>query len=97
MNTENGKIEGDIEITSELNMHGMFTGNVTVKNGGHLMLHGMATKSLYLEQGSVVEISGTVSGNVINNGGKLFVTGTIFGQIIEQAGETHIAVGASVG
>ena len=55
MNIEHDKIEGDIEITSELKIHGMFTGNVTVKSGGYLVLHGMATKSLIVESGAVVE------------------------------------------
>lgn len=97
MNTEHGKIEGDVEITSALKMHGMFAGNVTVKEGGYLVLHGMATKSLYIETGAEVEIPGTVTGDVINNGGKLSITGSISGQVVEQAGETIIAQGASIG
>ena len=86
MNTEHGKINGDVEITSELKMHGMFTGNVTVKDGGFLILHGMATKTLIMEQGAIVEIHGTVTGDVINKGGKLSISGMVLGQIIEQAG-----------
>lgn len=97
MNTEHGKIEGDLEITSELKMHGMFTGDVTVKEGGYLIHHGMATKSLHIEAGAIVEILGTVSGNVINRGGKLLVSGSISGQVIEQGGETTITENASVG
>jgi hypothetical protein len=97
MNTEHGNIQGDVEITSELKMHGMFTGNVTVKDGGYLILHGMATKSLIVESGAVVEVSGMISGDVINNGGKLSITGSISGQIIEQAGVTNIAENAPIG
>jgi cytoskeletal protein CcmA (bactofilin family) len=97
MNTENGKIEGDVEITFELKMHGMFLGNVTVKNGGYLILHGMATKSLVVEPGAAVEIFGMVIGNVINNGGKLFIAGRVNGQIIENAGITNISDNASIG
>jgi hypothetical protein len=38
-----------------------------------------------------------VTGDVINNGGKLSVTGSISGQVVEHAGETIIAQGASIG
>ena len=36
MQTEHGKIAGDIDLASELEMRGMFTGRVTVKDGGFL-------------------------------------------------------------
>lgn len=97
MRTEHGKIEGDIEIVSELRMHGMFSGKVTVKSGGFLILHGIANKDLVVEHGAVVEVHGMVAKNVINNGGKLSVTGTVIGQVIEQAGETDISPKASIG
>lgn len=97
MRTEHGKIEGDIEIDSQLTMHGIFAGKVTVKSGGFLVLHGMATKDLVVEHGAVVEVPGMVAGNVINSGGMLSVTGTVTGQVIEQAGETEISPNASIG
>lgn len=97
MNNEHEKIEDDFHITSELEMHGMFTGNVTVKEGGYLILYGRATKSLYVETGAEVEIPGMVTGDVVNNGGKLSITGSISGQVVENAGETIIAQGASIG
>ena len=83
MQVEHGKVEGDVEITGEFQMHGMFTGNVVVKAGGSLILHGMATKSVTLESGSFVNIFGTVSGDVINNGGQLQVSGIVAGKIIK--------------
>lgn len=97
MNDQYGKVDGDIEIASELRMHGMFSGRVVVKSGGNLILHGMAGKDLIVELGAVVEISGMVVGNVINNGGKISVMGTIVGKIIENSGETLISSNASVG
>ncbi|EIZ0312397.1 hypothetical protein MNO15_004664 [Vibrio parahaemolyticus] len=83
MQVEHGKIEGDVEITGEFQMHGMFTGNVVVKAGGSLMLHGMATKSVTLESGSFVNVFGIVSGDVTNNGGRLQVSGIVTGKVIE--------------
>jgi len=96
MKTEHGKIDGDIEITSRLKMHGVFAGNVTIKDGGYLILHGMAAKSVYVEPGAVVEIPGMVAGDVTNNGGRLSITGTITGQLVKQAGETDVSETASI-
>ncbi|OOE42695.1 hypothetical protein [Salinivibrio kushneri] len=90
-------IKGDVEITSELNMNGMFLGNVTIKDGGYLVLNGMAKKSLVVEYGAVVEIPGMVTGDVINNGGNLSISGMVCGQVIENEGTTNITENASIG
>lgn len=84
MKIEHGKIEGDIDIASGLKMHGMFTGNVTVKRGGHLILHGLAAQDLIIEPDSKVEIMGMVKGNVINKGGQFSVSGMVSGRLVEQ-------------
>ena len=97
MKSANGQIQGDIKINSEIKMHGQFTGHVTVSDGGYLILHGQAAKSLTVEPGAIVEIPGMVVGDVINNGGKVSITGTIIGKVIEQAGETNISPNASIG
>ena len=95
MQIEYGKIDGDIEIASDFEMHGMFTGAVTVKDGGFLVLHGTA-KTIIVENGSTVEIPGMVTGNVINLGGYLKVSGMICGALIRQAGQTDILAKASI-
>ncbi|ADT92961.1 MULTISPECIES: hypothetical protein [Shewanella] len=97
MKSEHGQIQGDIEINSEIEMHGQFTGHVIVGNGGYLILFGQAAQSLTVELGAVVEILGMVVGDVINNGGKVSITGTIIGKVIEHAGETNISPSASIG
>ena len=97
MRTEHGRIQGDTEIDSQLKMHGMFAGKVTVKSGGFLVLHGMATKDLVVEDAAVVELPGMVGGNVVKSGGRLSVTGTVTGQVIGQAGETGVSPNASIG
>lgn len=96
MKTENGKIENDVEITSELTMYGMFTGNVVVKDGGTLILQGMALKTITIEEGAIVYIAGTVNGDVINKGGKVSISGTVSGKVLKQAGETNILANASI-
>ncbi|MBT41702.1 MAG: hypothetical protein CMF12_04185 [Idiomarina sp.] len=97
MKSEYGQIQGDIEIGSEIEMHGQFTGHVSIGNGGFLILYGQATKSLTVEPGGTVEIPGMVVGDVVNNGGRISITGTIAGKLIERAGETNISSSASIG
>lgn len=79
MKTENGKIEGDVQVTDALQMNGMFTGNVEVLAGGHLILNGTACKSVTSKLGSILEINGTVAGDVVDEGGKIFIRGVVLG------------------
>lgn len=41
MQTENRKIEGNININGILEMNVMFIGNVMIENGAYLVLNGM--------------------------------------------------------
>ncbi len=83
MQTENGKIDGNVSINGSLQMNGMFTGNVTVENGAYLILNGMATQSITLKKGGYLEVNGTVVGTIYNQGGSLVVRGMVR-DIIEQ-------------
>ncbi len=83
MQTENGKIEGNVSINGSLQMNGMFTGDVTVENGAYLILNGMATQSVTLKKGGSLEVNGTVVGAIYNQGGSLVVRGMVK-DIIEQ-------------
>lgn len=97
MNTEHGKLEGDIEISSELKLHGMITGNAIVKNGGVLHLHGMVSRNLIVEPGGIANIPGMVSGDAINKGGELYISGTIVGRLVKEAGITNVEPNAAIG
>ncbi len=83
MQTENGKIEGNVSINGSLQMNGMFTGDVTVENGAYLILNGMATQSVTLKKGGSLEVNGTVVGVIYNQGGSLVVKGVVK-EIVEQ-------------
>ena len=74
MQVEEGTIDGDYELSSELKMLGVFSGNVTVKSGGHLVLYGIASKDIIIEAGGTVEVNGMVTGKITNNGGTLTVS-----------------------
>lgn len=80
MKFENGKIDGDIQIAEPIEMHGMFTGNVTVVPGGFLKLHGMACKSVTCKGGGKLVVHGTISGDLIDAGGDIEVRGMVRGQ-----------------
>lgn len=88
MITEYGKILGDVEINSEVTMHGMYAGHVRVKEGGKLILYGIANQ-LTLEKGSKVEIIGKVTGDVINKGGVIAIAGEIYGKIISKTQDAN--------
>lgn len=95
MTVERGKVEENIVISSDFDMHGMFIGNVEVTSGGRLRLYGMATRELLIGPGAVVEIPG-MANVVTNNGGRLSISGMVTGHLNELAGETVVLPGAVI-
>lgn len=81
MNIESGKIDGDYEVTEDLQLRGMITGSAIVKSGALLQLHGTVVKDVIVEQGGTAIINGTVSGNVINRGGSIEIYGVVYGSV----------------
>ncbi len=96
MDTEFGKIDGDLTLSKSLVLFGMITGDITVVEGGQLTLHGMCCRSLILRKGSRVTLHGTVCGNVLNEAGVLDVYGTIIGALHTTGGQTSIKPGAVI-
>lgn len=90
MKTEHGKIEGDLRVGEEFSLFGMVRGSVFVAPQATLHLYGMMCSNLYLEPGSRVEISGMVSGTVVNQGGSLRVFGMVKGGLRHESGETVV-------
>lgn len=93
---ERGKIEDDIELDNELVLHGMVNGNVRVVDGEILVLNGMCSQNLVIEEGGRVYLHGTTVGNVHNNGGYLEVYGTINGYLRTESGNTQIDPDADI-
>ena len=94
MNTENGKIEGNVEVLEDFQLNGTITGNATVKSGAFFRLNGVVVGNLTIENGGSSEINGTVNGNVINEGGTVSVAGVVLGAIY---GEANISPNAIIG
>jgi hypothetical protein len=90
MKIEHRKLEGDVRIVDDLDLHGMITGSATVAPGRQLELHGVVCEDLILEEGSTVNLYGTVSGSVYNRGGQLNVYGVITGPLQRVAGRNVI-------
>jgi cytoskeletal protein CcmA (bactofilin family) len=96
MRVEQGKLEGSLEVSDELNLQGMATGNVTVVLGGVLILNGMCCGNLLLESGSRVELHGMVLGDVLNRGGELAVYGIVNGSVRTDSGQTFVSPNAKI-
>ena len=96
MAIEQGKIDGDLQVSDSYVLQGMVTGNVFVLSGGHLTLQGMCGRDLVVNEGGVALVEGTVLGNVRNQGGTLQVSGVVSGQLISSHGQTQVVPGAVV-
>ena len=96
MQSEHGRIDGDIELNSGFSIYGMACGNIVVKSGGLLLLYGMCTKNVVVQPGGAAKIYGMVKGDALNQGGVLEVHGTVHGQVITESGNSVISPSASV-
>jgi len=94
MNTESGKIEGNINITEESQLNGIINGSASVKSGAYFRLNGVVSKDLIVEAGASVDVNGVVNGNIINEGGTVNVAGVVRGTI---HGPANVSVNAVVG
>ncbi len=83
MELQNNKIQGDLVVESNLNFHGMVTGNAIVSDGAIFNLYGMVCGNLILESNSKAIIRGTVSGNLIINGGQVELLGRVIGAVLD--------------
>jgi len=94
MNTENGKIEGNMDVAKDFQLNGVITGNASVKSGVFFRLNGVVSGSLTIEHGASADINGVVNGNVINEGGTINIAGVVRGAI---HGEANISPNAIIG
>ena len=83
---------GDLVIENYIEIMGDITGKVLVKRGGRLALHGVISNNVFLEEGASVFIQkdAQVNGEVINNGGKLYIYGSIYGKVLNKSGKVIV-------
>ena len=96
MNIIRDRVQGDLTVSTDTELSGMITGNLTAKHG-NLVLTGMVCRDLYVEGDATVELRGMVNGKVVNRGGKLHVYGMVSGHVSELAGETTVEPAAKIG
>ena len=90
MRTLNGKQNGPLVVEAEeIHIHGMVDGELIVRRGGIVCLHGMVCGNVLLEGGQLT-LHGMVSGSVRNLGGELTVYGTVQGSLARLGGTTHV-------
>lgn len=87
--TMTGLVRGDLFVrdNSVCDVTGMVSGNLLAERTGKAVLHGLVTKAAKAAGGDM-EIYGMVQGDVLNEGGRLFVdkSAVVRGKII---GQTH--------
>lgn len=89
-------INTSIDIMQATAYRGILNGSITVKENVLFVLYGTVVNNVYLESGSIVEIYGTVSKDIINQGGTLKIHGVINGTVYNLKGELTIDKNALV-
>jgi len=89
--TMTGLVRGDLFVrdSSVCDVTGMVSGNLLAERSGKAVLHGLVTKAAKAAGGDL-EIYGMVQGDVVNEGGRLYVDkgAVVRGKVI---GATHTA------
>ena len=87
--TMTGLVRGDLFVrdNSVCDVTGMVSGNLLAERTGKAVLHGLVTKAAK-SAGGDLEVYGMVQGDVLNEGGRLFVDkgAVVRGKVI---GQTH--------
>ncbi len=68
-------IEGSVLLNEDFELLGVVTGSVTVARGAHLKMDGLIMCDLVVLEGGSADITGTVMGYVINDGGRVKMRG----------------------
>ena len=96
MKVEKDTVISDTEITEQITMLGSYLGEVTVKENGFLLLHGIAHKNITVEPEGKLEVAGLVEGDVFNLGGDICIKGIVVGDVKTYTGGTTVSRCASV-
>lgn len=95
-----GSIAGDVTAVkgSKFYVRGAIYGSLTVAPGGRVHVFGNVSGNLTVAEKAKVIHSGTLGGDAINSGGRLYIDGTakVLGKVKTHAGETTIEPQAQV-
>lgn len=79
-----GPLKQNVEITEETSLLGEVVGNITLRAGASLQIHGVVTGNIHMERGSEVVVHGVVNGDIYHRTGSVHVYGTINGRVVNQ-------------
>jgi cytoskeletal protein CcmA (bactofilin family) len=95
-----GSIAGNVTATkgAKFYVRGAIYGNLTVLPGGRVHIFGNVSGGLTLAEKCKVIHSGTIGGDVINRGGRLYIEATakVLGKLRTLSGETTVEPQASI-
>jgi cytoskeletal protein CcmA (bactofilin family) len=91
MQVVRGTLDAPLCVTDALAVHGTVTGPVRVMSTAELVLRGVCKGDIVVAPGARAEIWGIVEGNVINQGGDVYLSGLVEGYVDRAAGHTDVA------
>ena len=91
MQVIHGTLDAPLCVTGSLAIHGTVGGVVRVMPTGELVLRGVCKGSIVVAAGARAEIWGIVEGNIINQGGDLYIAGLVEGYVDRAEGRTTTA------
>jgi hypothetical protein len=74
--TINSRIREDLVVLVDTQFNDLLSENITVIEGVTIRIYGIVQKKLIVEKNAVVYLHGKVLGEIINNGGTVYVFGT---------------------
>lgn len=89
-----GKITGTVRVIdgAKFYMRGSVYGDMHIEDGGRMHIYGHHNGDLYIHRGAKVIHSGVITGNVTNDGGRLYIDrdGQVLGKVKTLKGETTV-------
>jgi cytoskeletal protein CcmA (bactofilin family) len=88
-----GSVGGNVTViqNGKLYVRGAIYGNLIVEFGGRVHIFGHVSGNLSVQRGAKVIHSGVLGGDILNEGGRLFIdpTATVMGKVKTITGETE--------
>src|SRR5256885_564398 len=80
-----GDLEGPLNVTVDLSVHGRLKAGAIVASGARLILRGISEGDILVQPRGSAELWGVMEGSVVNRGGKVCVFGQVSGDVATSA------------
>jgi|GEM_PF-3069164 len=91
-----GKHEGDLVLSSDLDLAGMVCGRLVITSGCRAEVSGMVTGHITVESGGKLVLRGMATKGVTNDGGMAEIFGFVIGGVNDISGTTFIHPNAKI-